>query len=183
MRSGGLIATMRKALAVIAILYLTVACCPCRKAGASTIVDKVERDSVYVAHYDTLRIVERDTMWLERIEQSHDRVMVNASRSYLENAYCYTSADVNEDGVLTHTLDTRDSALLPVRYEYRERVVRDTIYRNGMNVSNSRTTRVKEVRKAAWYDKCLRIVSAALFVIVLWQNKKRIIQLIHLWRI
>lgn len=177
---------MRKAFFIVALsLVVAVACCPCRKAGATTIVDKVERDSTYINHYDTLRIVERDTMWMARIEQSHDRVMVKASHSYLENAYCTSSADVSEEGILTHTLDTRDSALLPVRVIHRDRVVRDTIfrYRDKTNVSESNHTIIKEVKKVAWYDKALRIISAALFIIVLWQNRKRIIQIISLWRI
>ena len=148
-------------------------------------MDKTERDSVYINHYDTLRIVERDTMWLERIEQSHDRVMVKADTSYLENAYCKSTASVDTLGILTHTLDTRDSAMLPVRVIHRDRVVRDTIfrYRDKANTSVSNNTIVKEVKKVTWYDKCLRIISAALFIIVLWQNRKRIIQIISLWRI
>ena len=177
---------MRKTFFIVVLsLVVAVACCPCRKAGTSTIVDKTERDSVYINHYDTLRIVERDTMWLERIEQSHDRVMVKADTSYLENAYCKSTASVDTLGILTHTLDTRDSAMLPVRVIHRDRVVRDTIfrYRDKANTSVSNNTIVKEVKKVTWYDKCLRIISAALFIIVLWQNRKRIIQIISLWRI
>lgn len=170
-------------IVVLVSCLVAVACCPCRKAGATTIVDKMERDSVYINHYDTLRIVERDTMWLERIEQSHDRVMVNASHSYLENAYCTSSADVSEEGTLTHTLDTRDSALMPVRTIYRDRVVRDTVIRLKDRVDVKQEIMIREVRKVTWYDKCLRVISAALFIIVLWQNRKRIIQIISLWRI
>ena len=175
---------MRKAFFIVVLsLVGAVACCPCRKAGATTIVDKELRDSIYINHYDTMRIVERDTMWLERIEQSHDRVMVKASRSYLENAYCTSSADVSEEGILTHTLDTRDSALLPVRVIYRDRVVRDTIfrYRNKTNVSESNNTIIKEVKKVAWYDKALRWVSLGLLCVVLWQNRKLFIKFLKLW--
>lgn len=175
---------MRKAFFIVVLsLVGAVACCPCRKAGATTIVDKELRDSIYINHYDTMRIVERDTMWLERIEQSHDRVMVNASHSYLENAYCTSSADVSEEGILTHTLDTRDSAMLPVRYIERERVVRDTIfrYRNKTNVSESNNTIIKEVKKVAWYDKALRWASLGLLCVVLWQNRKLFIKFLKLW--
>ena len=177
---------MRKAFFIVVLgLVVAVACCPCRQAGATTIVDKMERDSVYINHYDTLRIVERDTMWLERIEQSHDKVMVKVDTSHLENAYCESTASVDTLGILTHTLDTKERAMLPVRYVHVERIVRDTVirYRNKTNTSVSNNTIVKEVKKVAWYDKCLRIISAALFIIVLWQNRKRIIQLISLWRI
>ena len=175
---------MRKAFFIVVLsLVVAVACCPCRKAGATTIVDKVARDSIYINHYDTMRIVERDTMWLERIEQSHDRVMVKAEHSYLENAYCTSSADVSEEGILTHTLDTRDSALLPVRVIHRDRVVRDTIfrYRDKTNVSESNHTIIKEVKKVAWYDKALRWVSLGLLCVVLWQNRKLFIKFLKLW--
>ena len=168
---------MRKAFFIVVIsLVVAVACCPCRKAGATTIV---ESDSVYITHYDTLRIVERDTMWLERIDQSHDRVMTKADTSYLENAYCESTASVDTLGILTHTLDTKDRAMLPVRYVERERIVCDTImqYRD---VARENTI-VKEVRKVKWYDKILRWVCLALFVVVLWQNRKLFIKFLKLW--
>lgn len=171
---------MRKAFFIVVLsLVVAVACCPCRKAGTSTIVDKVERDSVYINHYDTLRIVERDTMWLERIEQSHDGVMTKADTSYLENAYCESTASVDTLGILMHTLDTKECAMLPVRYVERERIVRDTImhYRDVVREN----TIVKEVRKVKWYDKTLRWVCLALFVVVLWQNRKLFIKFLKLW--
>lgn len=172
---------MRKAFFIVVLgCLVAVACCPCRKAGAATIVDKVERDSVYINHYDTMRIVERDTMWLERIEQSHDRVMVNASHSYLENAYCTSSADVSEEGILTHTLDTRDSALLPVRVIYRDRVVRDTIYRNKSNKDTSTSTEVQErvVRKMTWWGKTQIIALWVLLAILAIRYRKEIFALV-----
>lgn len=178
MRSGGMIAAIRKVLAVIAIVYLTVACCPCRKAGASTIVDKVDRDSIYITHYDTLRIVERDTLWLERIEQSHDRVMVDASHSYLENTYCYTTADVNEYGILTHSLDTRDSALLPVRYVYMERVVRDTVYRYRDKAENKSATHTREVRKASLWQRTQIIALWVLLGVLAITYRRQILSLV-----
>lgn len=168
---------MRKAFFIVVLsLVVAVACCPCRKAGATTIV---ERDSVYINHYDTLRIVERDTMWLERIEQSHDRVMTKADTSYLENAYCESTASVDTLGILTHTLDTKERAMLPVHYVERERIVRDTIiqYRDVVREN----TIVKEVRKVKWYDKTLRWVCLALFVVVIWQNRKLFIKFLKLW--
>lgn len=172
---------MRKAFFIVVLsLVVAVACCPCRKAGTSTIVDKEVRDSIYINHYDTLRIVERDTMWLERIEQSHDRVMVKASRSYLENAYCTSSADVSEEGILTHTLDTRDSALLPVRTIYRERVVRDTVYRNKSNKDTSTSTEVQEhvVREMTWWGKTQIIALWVLLAILAIRYRKEIFALV-----
>lgn len=172
---------MRKAFFIVVLsLVGAVACCPCRKAGATTIVDKVERDSIYINHYDTLRIVERDTMWLERIEQSHDRVMVKASHSYLENAYCTSSADVGEDGILTHTLDTRDSAMLPVRTIYRERVVRDTLSRDKSNKDTSTSTEVQErvVREMTWWGKTQIIALWVLLAILAIRYRKEIFALV-----
>lgn len=172
---------MRKAFFIVVLsLVVAVACCPCRKAGATTIVDKVERDSIYINHYDTLRIVERDTMRLERIEQSHDRVMVKASHSYLENAYCTSSADVSEDGILTHTLDTRDSAMLPVRTIYRERVVRDTLARDKSNKDTSVDVEVQErvVREMTWWGKTQIIALWVLLAILAIRYRKEIFALV-----
>lgn len=138
---------------VVFIVFLgAVACCPCRKAGATTIVE-VQRDSVYITHYDTMRVVERDTMWMERLEQSHDRVTIKASSSYLDNDYCISTAEVDEEGALTHTLDTRDSALLPVRTIYRDRVVRDTVIRLKDRLDAKAEIEVREVRVTTWWQR------------------------------
>lgn len=169
-------------VALVCLCMSAISCCPCRKAGATTIVE-VQRDSVYITHYDTLRVVERDTMWMQRIEQSHDRVMTKADTSYLENAYCESTASVDTLGILTHTLDTKEYAMLPVRYIERERVVRDTIYhyKDSTNTTERNETIITEVKKVAWYDKALRWVSLGLLCVVLWQNRKLFIKFLKLW--
>lgn len=143
---------MNKASFIVIVFLGAVACCPCRKAGTTTIVE-VQRDSVYITHYDTLRVVERDTMWMERLEQSHDRVTIKASSSYLDNDYCITTAEVDEEGRLTHTLDTRDSAMLPVRTIYRDRIVRDTVIRLKDRLDTKAEIEVREVRVTTWWQR------------------------------
>lgn len=170
-----------RTLAVFMFLAFVAACCPCRKATTTT--DTTERDTAYLSHYDTASIVERDSMLMARLEQSHDKIVTDAQFSELSNAYCTSTAAIDDNGRLHHTLDTNDSATLPMRIIERERLVYDTVYRYRDRERQSNNTLIKEVKKVAWYDKVLRLVSAALFIIVLWQNRKRIIQLINLWRI
>ena len=79
------------------------------------------RDTVLSTYIDTTRVMERDTIFLQRLEQSHDRVQ-GVESSHLENQYCTSSAWIY-NGRLNHTLDTRDSALLPARIIYRDRVL------------------------------------------------------------
>lgn len=172
---------MRNNLFIAFCCLVVGACCPCRQAGVATAV--ADSDSVYTSHVDIVRLTIRDTILLQPLAQYHDRVQLEATSSFLENAYCTSAAAVDEDGVLTHTLDTRDSALMPVRTIYRDRVVRDTVIRLKDRVDVKQEIMIREVRKVTWYDKCLRVISAALFIIVLWQNRKRIIQIISLWRI
>lgn len=162
-------------------LLVVAACCPCRQAGTATAV--ADKDSTYTAHHDIVRITMRDTMTLQPLAQWHERVKVEAKHSHLENAYCASTASVDEEGMLTHTLDTRDSALLPSRVVYRDRVVRDTIYRFKDRIDTKVETIIKIERKVHWYDKIIRVVCIGLAVVVLWQNRKRIMTIFRLWRI
>lgn len=163
---------------VLIILGGAVACCPCQKVGTTETV--FVRDTVISTYVDTLRVVERDTIYLQRLEQSHDRVQGVAS-SYLENNYCTSSAWMGDDGKLNHTLDTRDSALLPARIIYRDRVLlNEFTWSSRVNVSRVKT---REVAKSKWYDKVIRRVCIGLAIIVILQNRKRIMRLVKLWRI
>lgn len=147
-----------KNLLYIVVCVAAVACCPCRKAGVTQSVSEVERvrDSVYVYHYDTLRVVERDTLRHTPINQWHESVSLKASHSYLENEYCTTTASVSELGILTHRLDTRDSATLPVRLVEVRKVERDTIYMSLATASESSSEIERIVERKAplsWFVK------------------------------
>ena len=69
-----------KRLLYIVVCVAAVACCPCKKIGVTQTVSDVERirDSVYVHHYDTVRVVERDTLRLAPINQWHESVTLSA---------------------------------------------------------------------------------------------------------
>jgi hypothetical protein len=108
-------------------------------------------------------------------------VVTEADSSFLSNDYCTSTAKIDAHGKLHHTLDTRDSAKLPMRTEYRDSIIIDTVVVFRRQLQERVVT--KEVRKATWWDKCLRIVSTALLAVVLWQNRKRIMTLLRLWRI
>lgn len=171
-----------KMLASIFIVFIVlggaVACCPCREVGATEAV--FVRDTVTSIHIDTMRVVERDTIYLQRLAQSHDRVQ-GVTSSHLENDYCTSSAWMGDDGKLNHTLDTRDSALLPARIVYRDRVLlNEFTWSSRVNASKVKT---REVAKSKWYDKTIRRVCIGLAIIVILQNRKRIMRLVKLWRI
>lgn len=163
---------------IVFVLGGAVGCCPCREVGVTETV--FVRDTVLSTYIDTMRVVERDTIYLQRLEQSHDRVQGVAS-SHLENDYCTSSAWVGDDGKLNHTLDTRDSALLPGRIVYRDRVLLNSFsWSSRTNISKIKT---REVAKSKWYDKAIRRVCIGLAIIVILQNRKRIMRLVKLWRI
>ena len=162
----------------LVVLGGAVACCPCREVGTTETV--FVRDTVLSTYIDTMRVVERDTIYLQRLEQSHDRVH-GVTSSHLENDYCTSSAWMGDDGKLNHTLDTRDSALLPARIVYRDRVLlNEFTWSSRVNASKVKT---REVAKSKWYDKAIRRVCIGLAIIVILQNRKRIMRLVKLWRI
>lgn len=166
-------------VALVCLCMSVVACCPCRKLGES--VESIERDSTYVVRHDTVVVVERETIALRPLLPSHDYIITQEQYSRLDNAYCTSTAEIDIEGLLRHTLDTKDSALIPVRTVRVEHIVRDTVVRWRTN--NRTEVKVKEIVRSAWYDRALRWVSLGLLAIVIWQNRKWIGKLIGLWRI
>lgn len=167
---------MYKTLFIIVVGYLVVCagCCPCRQAGTASAV--VDRDSVYVTRYDTLRIVERDTLVLRPLPPSHDATLTEAQYSRLENAYCTTLAEIDAEGRLRHTLDAKDSALLPVRVERVEHIVRDTVVR--WHVDKRTEVSVKEVRKTTRWQRTQIVALWVLLGILAIAYRKKILSLV-----
>ena len=177
-----------KKLLYIVVCVAAVACCPCRKAGVTQSVSEVERvrDSVFVHHYDTVRVVERDTIRLTPINQWHESVSLATSYSYLENEYCTTTASVSEQGILTHRLDTRDRASLPVRLVEVYKVERDSSYMSLATASESSSVTEQVIERKAplsWFVKA-QIAGFWIFVVVaLIKYGKVIIKFFSGWRI
>ena len=175
---------MRKLFFIALVAVFASGCCPCRKAGSSVVVENevIQRDSIYVKHVDTLRVVERDTVWMQRIEQSHDRVMTQTAFSFLENTYATSTARIDTCGVLTHTLDTKDSVALPVRLVEVERIVHDTIYRaieDKKKLSSVETSVIeRRVRHTTWWQKTQIIALWALLAILAIKYRKQLMSLI-----
>ena len=142
-------------------------------------MESIERDSIYVVRHDTVHIVERETIALRPLIPSHDHIITREQFSRLDNTYCTSTAEIDTEGLLRHTLDTKDSALMPVRVQRVEHIVRDTVVRWRTN--NRAEVKVKEVVRSAWYDKALRWASLGLFAIVIWQNRKLFIKFLKLW--
>lgn len=161
----------------MALLVVSIACCPCKDVESRD----VERDSVEHHRREIVRIIRQDTLVMRPLPPSHERVIVEEAHSFLENDYCTTTADIDERGRLRHSLDTKDSALLPSRVEFRDSLIIDTLVVYRQHIQERVVT--KEVRKTMWYDKFLRIVCAGLAIVVIWQNRKRIMTLLRLWRI
>lgn len=168
------------ALVSLAVVLLLNSCCPCRHATAKSRAEV--RDSIYIVHYDTIRVERSDTLWLERLEQSHDQITTYTQHSELSNAYCISTADITADGALAHTLDTRDSAMLPVRIVDIERIVRDTIFRDKVEVAERTLVKYVPKPKTLWHHtKDVMLIGLAL--LAAWQNRKTILSIIRLWRI
>lgn len=166
-------------VALVCLCMSVVSCCPCRKLGES--VESIERDSTYVVRHDTVHIVERETIALRPLLPSHDHIITREQFSRLDNAYCVSTAEIDTEGLLRHSLDTKDSALMPVHFQRVEHIVRDTVVRWRTN--NRTEVKVKEVVRSAWYDRFIRIACIGLLAVVLIQNRKWIGKVISLWRI
>lgn len=178
---------MANRIVVLALAIMACACASTREVVSTTTSIEVQRDSVYITHYDTVRIVERDTFRLAQLEQWHERVMTRGL-STLQNPYCVTTAEVDSDGYLHHTLDTKSEASFPVRLVEAERIVRDTIYADTQNsntsTSNTQTTTTKKVKKSmSWVVKTQIIGFWLLAVGIIIKNRKTIIRVFSGWRI
>lgn len=175
-----------KRLIYIVVCVAAVACCPCRKIGATASVDiKHVRDSVYVQHVDTLRVVERDTLYLAPINQWHNSVTLASSYSFLENEYCTSRASIDSMGILTHTLDTRDSATLPVRIREVYRFVVDSVATSNEATaqSASTTTIERRVKYITWWQRTQIVGFWLLAAAIVVKYRKVIIKLFTGWRI
>lgn len=170
---------MTRALAIMLIVAV-VGCCPCKHAGVTTSTSV--QDSVYVTRYDTVREVRRDTLWYARLEQSSDRREVYAQHSELTNAYCISTADIADDGRLTHSLTTRDSAMLPIRIREIEHVVHDTIYRYRADAEAKTITKTVP-RTRTWWHTTKDMLLLGLVCLALWQNRKLFLRLFGVWKI
>lgn len=171
----------------IIISVLAVACCPCRKVSTTTTVSEAlyQRDSIYIEHYDTLRVVERDTVRMAPINKSHDRVSVMATSSYLENDYCTSHANVDELGILTHTLDTRDSALLPVRLVEVSSAKSDMLSHNSEHTDTEALSvvEVREISRLTWWQRTQIIGFWVVLGVLAIKYRKVILKVITGWRI
>lgn len=174
-----------KRLIYIVVCVAAVACCPCRKVGTTASVIESVRDSVYVQRIDTLRVVERDTIHLAPINQWHNSVSLAASYSFLENEYCTSSASVDSVGVLTHTLDTRDSATMPVRIREVYKLVVDSVYvsKDAEAQSTQVATIEHRVKHVTWWQRTQIVALWVLVAAIVIKYRKVIIKVISGWRI
>ena len=175
--------TLRDALYIIALALLALIGLSATSCAPSKNIASIEAttDSLEHRRRSVVRVFLQDTIYMRPLPQSHDRVVTEADSSYLSNDYCTSTAKIDALGKLHHTLDTRDSAKLPTRTVYRDSIIIDTVVVFRRQLQERVVT--KEVRKVTWWDRCLRIVSTALLAVVLWQNRKRIMTLLRLWRI
>ena len=172
---------------VIALAIMVCACVSTREVVSTTTSAEMQRDSIYITHYDTIRIVERDTFRLAQLEQWHERVMARGL-SALQNPYCTTTAEVDSAGYLHHTLDTRSEASFPVRIVEVERIVRDTISINTQSsnatTNSAQSTLTKKVKKPmSWVVKTQIIGFWLLVAGIIIKNRKTIIRVFSGWRI
>lgn len=172
---------MMRTLAIL-LLVAVVGCCPCREVGVTTTTSM--RDSAYISHHDMLRVIRVDTLRMVHLSQSHDNVETYRRKSYLENDYCTSTAEVDDEGLLTHTLDTKDSAAMHIPKEEVGRIIHDTVYVATSQQSTSATTAIKRGKKPLGLFAKTQIVGFWLLVTyIIIKNRKTIIRLFTGWRI
>ena len=172
---------MRKHIFIVVLVSLVgaVACCPCREVGVTDTA--FSRDTTIFVRYDTTKVVVRDTIIVQRLEQSSDSIETYKQHSTLSNNYCISTAEIEADGLLHHTLTTKDSAMLPARVVEVERIVRDTIFRDRVEYAERVIT--KEVKKPlSRFVKAHIIGFWALVAIIIIKNRRVIIRLFSGWR-
>lgn len=171
---------MRSALFfIVLVLVGAVACCPCREVGVTDTA--FLRDSITIVRYDTTKVVVRDTIIVQRLEQSAERIETYAQHSTLSNDYCISTAEIEVDGLLRHSLRTKDSAELPARIVVVERIVRDTIYR--ARIENTEHAEVKQAKKPLTkFVKAQIIGFWVLLAVTIIRLRKTLIRLFSGWR-
>lgn len=173
---------MRKHFFIVVLLgyFLSaVACCPCREVGVTDTA--FFADSTKIVHIDTVRVVVRDTIIMQKLEQSSERIETYAQHSTLSNDYCISTAEIEADGLLRHSLRTKDSAMLPARVVEEERIVRDTIYHNTSESAERVNTR--QVKKPlSWVVKTHIIGFWVMAVGIFIRHRKKIIRVFAGWR-
>ena len=170
---------MRKHFFIVLVLGGAVACCPCREVGVTDTA--FLRDSTILVRYDTTKVLVRDTIIVQRLDQSNERIETYAQHSTLSNDYCISTADIEADGLLRHSLRTKDSAMLPARVVEVERIVRDTIYHNTSESAERVITR--QVKKPlSWVVKTHIIGFWVLAVGIFIRHRKKIIRVFAGWR-
>lgn len=173
---------MRKHFFIVVLVgyFLSaVACCPCREVGVTDAA--FFADSTKIVHIDTMRVVVRDTIIVQALEQSSERIETYAQHSTLSNDYCISTADIEADGLLRHSLRTKDSAMLPARVVEVERIVRDTIYHNASESAERVITR--QVKKPlSWVAKTHIIVFWVMTAGIFIRHRKKIIRVFAGWR-
>lgn len=174
---------MCRMIIIMALAVCVAACCPCRKAGVATAVSTISSDTTYVTHHDTVRHMIVDTLRWQPISQHHTRVMVRASHSYLSNEYCTSAASVDSLGILTHSLDTRDSARFPARIVTTERVVRDTIFRDSERNSAAveQVVEVQRINHVTWWQRTQIVGFWAVLAVLGIKYRKVIYKVVSGW--
>lgn len=164
---------------IVFVLGGAVGCCPCREVGATEAV--FFADSAKIVHIDTMRVEVRDTIIVQRLEHSNERIETYRQSSLLSNKYCITTAVIEGDGKLLHHLYTRDSAMLPARVVEVERIVRDTIYHNTSESAERVITR--QVKKPmSWIVKTHIIGFWVMAIGIYIRHRKKIIRVFAGWR-
>lgn len=164
---------------VLVVLGGAVACCPCREVGVTDTA--FLRDSTIFVRYDTTKVVVRDTIIVQGLEQSSERIETYAQHSTLSNDYCISTAEIEADGLLRHSLRTRDSAMLPARVVEVERIVRDSTSRE--RTENTERTEVKQTKKPLTKFVKAQIVGFwVLLAVTIIRLRKTLIRLFSGWR-
>ena len=164
---------------IVLVLGGAVACCPCREVGVTDTA--FFADSAKIVHIDTMRVEVRDTIIVQRLEHSNERIETYAQHSTLSNDYCISTADIEADGLLRHSLRTKDSAMLPARVVEVERIVRDTIYHNTSESAERVITR--QVKKPlSWVVKTHIIGFWVMAIGIYIRHRKKIIRVFAGWR-
>lgn len=142
---------MRKILVFLSILSL-VGCCHCKQGSV------LAKDSLQIKVTERIEI--KRMPYDIPIPQSHQSQTVNQKRSFLENDVAESLAEINDDGSLTHSLNTKLSFRVDINVP--------TMHKDSVVMFQSYREVTVEVDKPdTWFEKTQKIGFWGMISIVL----------------
>lgn len=158
---------MKKSVIFLMVIFTLISCRSSKSLITQT--QEYKGDSVRVEYREHTVFVP-DTVFIEIPAQKAERTTKD-SISHLENDYASSDAQVNSDGTLTHTLNSKPQVKpVPKKrpVEYRDSIV----YKERINNKNNTVTEYVEHKRSWWEQTQIYGFWAAIIIVAIAYRKK-----------